>query len=209
MWECVVKLSKLHIPNFEELPVGHLLVIKIKTSQKLYIVARYWVTNKVFYLGIHGMPIGIEHSQASAITPLRMALHSLTMTPHWFHRAIFRYNIPHGGSAHSKWLEVFCMKTITFFLLLVLLQNLFAKTKLPEQAVTDNAPQKFRWLSKIHEEKWHPTYPLSTVSSRHKWAGWTIFLLNMLCSAWKRQNQYRKSWPALLLAYQNAVRVAW
>ncbi|XP_033760674.1 uncharacterized protein K02A2.6-like [Pecten maximus] len=43
--------------------------------------------------------------------------------------------------AHSKWPEVFIMRSTTTTLIIELLRNLFARHGIPEQLVSDNGPQ--------------------------------------------------------------------
>ncbi|XP_054706738.1 uncharacterized protein K02A2.6-like [Uloborus diversus] len=163
-----MKLYRERILN--ELHHGHLGVVKIKTIARSYV---FW----------QGIDKDIERIAKNCVDcavnetdPPKIKVH------HWeypsapmdrihvdFAGTIFEHMFLMIVDAHSKWLEVYPMKTSTTFKTVECLRDFFARFGLPIMLVSDNVPpftsQDFQAFLKVNGIKHKPTAPFIASSN--------------------------------------------
>ncbi|XP_034157776.2 LOW QUALITY PROTEIN: uncharacterized protein K02A2.6-like [Pangasianodon hypophthalmus] len=138
----VVIPAKLRNRVLEELHVGHLGVVKMKSLARSFV---WWpgIDQQIEQLAMHCS--GCQHVQKM---PKAAPLHPWEWPALPWQRIHVDFAGPFMGTtflvvvdACSKWPEVFSMTSTTASQTVTVLRELFARTGVPEQLVSDNGPQ--------------------------------------------------------------------
>lgn len=158
---CVLWGNRVVIPNslqgrvLEELHDGHLGVVRMKSVARSYV---WWPNMDKEIEQLCSSCLGC---QQVAHMPKSAPVHPWEWPTHPWQRIHVDVAGPFMNSmflivvdAHSKWPEVFPMKSTTTTLTIDLLRDLFARHGIPQQLVSDNGPQftseEFRHFMKMN-----------------------------------------------------------
>lgn len=168
MWGVrVIIPSNLRAKVLEELHMGHLGVVKMKA------LARSFVWWPKIDQDIEQVAMKCSGCQQVQNEPARAPLHPWEWPASTWQRIHVDFAGPFMGTnflvvvdAFSKWPEVFTMSSTTTSQTITVLRDLFARTGVPEQLVSDNGPQftseefqtylKRNGIRHITSAPWHP-----------------------------------------------------
>ena len=86
------------------------------------------------------MPISIPNATIGTIITMAMAESSLVQSSYRFSQTIYGSHVLLLIDAHSKWMKVYSMASITAKASIEYLKNVFAQLALPEKLVSGNGP---------------------------------------------------------------------
>lgn len=157
--------TRLRSDVLDDLHKGHLGMVKMKALARSYV---WWPGMDQ---EIERLTLQCPGCQMIQNEPEKAPLHPWEWPASPWERVHVNFAGPFIGSmflvvvdACSKWPEVFIMNTTTSLRTIEVLRDLFARTGVPRQLVSDNGPQFVATDLDIPSQKWHQTCHVCSVA---------------------------------------------